>query len=103
MKSHRSFLKEYVEDVFNSQPIPLFYHQRTEIDTEAEVDEWVVDKILGHKKEGEKIRFLTAWTGHDAEEATWVDARDFLPRYNEEFVAYCKRNHLKLDIVSHLG
>jgi hypothetical protein len=32
IKAHRSFLKEFVEDVFNGQPIPLFFHQRTEID-----------------------------------------------------------------------
>ena len=58
---------------------------------------------MSHKVENGKMRFLTEWAGHTPEEATWVDPRDFLPKYNEEFVDYCKRNNLKLDIVAHLG
>ena len=103
IKAHRSFLKGYVEDIFNGQPIPLFFHQRTEIDYGAEIDEWNVGKILDHKVVGGKLKFLTTWEGHPEEDATWTDARDFLPRYNSEFVDYCRKNNLKLDLVEHLG
>ena len=91
MKVHRSFLKPYIEDVFNSQPIPLYYHQRTEIDTGASADEWLVERILSHKIENNKIKFLTSWEGHTLDEATWEEARNFIPRYNSEFVAYCHK------------
>ena len=80
-----------------------FFHQRTEIDVGGETDEWEVDKVVAHKVEAGKVRFLTTWVGHSPEEATWTDARDFLPRYNVEFVDNCKTNSLKLDIVTHLG
>ena len=57
LKAHRSYLKRYEEDIFNSHPIPLFYHQRTEVDVEGEIDEWEVDRVLGHKEEGERSSF----------------------------------------------
>ena len=103
MKAHRSFLKPFIEDIFNGQPIPLFYHQRTEIDVEAEIDEWEVDKVVRHIIEEGKLKFLTSWLGHTPDEASWNEARDFLPRYNVEFVDYCKSKGLKLDLVEHLG
>ena len=103
IKAHRSFLKEYVEDVYNGQPIPLYFHQRTEVDMGAAADEWLVDKVVNHKIEGTKVKFLTTWEGHPAEEATWEDASNFLPRYNTEFVTYCKTHGLKLDLVDQLG
>ena len=58
---------------------------------------------MGHKFVGGKLKFLTTWVGHSAEEATWTEPRDFLPHYNVEFVDYCKSNNLKLDMVAHLG
>ena len=67
------------------------------------MDEWIVDKVLDHKIEGGVIKFLTTWERHPPEEASWNDARCFLPRYNSEFVAYCKKNNLKLDLVGQLG
>ena len=82
---------------------PYFFHQRTEIDTGAESDEWTVHKVVGHRVDKGKIQFLTEWEGHATEEATWVEPRDILPKYNEEFVDYFKHNNLKLDIVTHLG
>ena len=103
MKAHLSFLKPYIDDIFNEKSVPLFFHQRTEIDVGGEADEWKVDKVVAHKVEGGKVRFLNTWVGHSPEEATWTDARDFLPRYNVEFVDYCKSNNLKLDIVTHLS
>jgi hypothetical protein len=103
IKAHRSFLKEFVEDKFNGEPIHLFYHQRTEIDRGGEVDEWEVDKILEHKTVNGKVKFLTTWKGHPKDDATWEEPKEFLPRYNTEFVAYCKKHGLQLDLVSQLG
>ena len=92
-----------MEDVFNGRPVPLFLYQRTEIDVGAGADEWLVDKVLDHKIEPNKFKFLTTWEGHSADDATWEDAKNFLPRYNSEFVAYCRANNLKLDLVDQLG
>ena len=103
IKAHRSFLKEYVEDIFNEKHLPLFYFQRTELEGGGQVDEWLVDKVIGHKIEGNKLKFLTTWEGHAQEEATWEDAKNFLPMYNVEFVKYCKEKGIQMDLVDQLG
>ena len=97
------FLKEYVEDIFNGKPLPLFYFQRTEEGTGGLIDKWLVDKVLGHKVEGGKLKFLTTWEGHPEEEATWEEVKNFIPMYNSEFVKCCKEHGIKMDLVQNLG
>jgi len=59
MKAHRTFLIPYQADKFLGRPTPLFYHQRTVPDIEAQVGEWVVEKVLKHRKTPKGFEFLT--------------------------------------------
>ena len=71
-------------DVFNGDPKPLYYHQRTVPDPEAAPDEWNVDKILDDRKRDGKLEFLTKWEGYGAEEAVWEPIGNFFQRLNSE-------------------
>ena len=55
----------------------MFYHKRTEADDEAMPDEWIVEKILDHKEDRGKVKFLTKWEGSD--ETTWEPVRELHP------------------------
>ena len=102
MKANRSFLKPYVEDTYGGQPLPLFYHQRTPVDIEAGMDQWIVDKVIGHrinKKKG-SMEFLTLWEGQPPENATWEPVENFFPKYNTDFVKYCREKGISVDIMS---
>ena len=103
MKAHRSFLKPYKDDTCNTQPIPLNYHQRTEIDVGGEPDEWEMDKVVGHMGEGGKVKFLTTCLGNSPEKAPCRDPGDLLPRYNVEIRYYRESKNPKVDMVVHLG
>ncbi len=50
MGSPRNFLKAYTQDKFSENPIELFYHKRTPVDLEGAPDEYILEKILGHKE-----------------------------------------------------
>ena len=103
MKAHRSFLKIYPYEDMIGEPLPMFYHQRTVSDVEATPDEWVVERILGHKEDppGNKL-FLTRWKGFGEEDDTWEPVGNFIHRYASDFVKYCKDKGLKIDVVEHL-
>ena len=65
-------LKRFVEDKYNGNPIPLFYHRRTVIDVEAAPDEGQVERILGHKVSDDgKYWFKVKWEGFPESDATW--------------------------------
>jgi hypothetical protein len=104
MGVHDSFLKPFQEDSLTGKPIPLFYHQRTEPDLEAGIDEWEVDKIVDHKvdKKG-NLLFLTHWKGFPSSENTWEPVGNFIHRYSSDFVNYCTRNNLAIDITKFLS
>ncbi len=44
MKAHRSSLKTCLYDKVVGQPIEIFFHKRTNIDKEAQVYEWIIEK-----------------------------------------------------------
>ena len=98
----RKALKLCVPDNFGGEPVPLFYHQRTVPDPDAEPDEWRVEKILGHRKNasgGEE--FKTKWEGSDR--ITWEPLGNFFPRVNSELIAYCKKHKIGPEFVQHLS
>lgn len=103
IKAHRSFLKKCLNQTFQGQPIPLFYHKRTVIDPEAQVDEWIVEKILRHRinKKGE-VEFLTQWKGFDATAATWEPVGNFIHRFNTDFLEYCQNKGIPIDVTRYL-
>lgn len=104
MKAHRSFLKPYDEDKVMGRPTPLFFHKRTVPDTEAQPDEWNVEKILKHKVDPQgQLKFLTKWEGCEPGTETWEPIGNFIHRYSSDFVRYCKQNHLVVDLTKHLS
>ena len=98
IRAHASFLKPYIEDVFNGQPKPIFYHQRTVPDAEAAPDEWIVDKILNHRVRNGETQFLTKWEGYGAEEAVWEPIGNFFQQYNSEAVRYAQEHNLNVNL-----
>ena len=98
----RKALKLHVPDVFGGDPVPLFHHQRTVPDPDAEPDEWRVEKILGHRKTAAGVEeYKTKWEGSDR--VTWEPIGNFFPRYCTEFVAYCQKHKVGPDFVSQLS
>jgi hypothetical protein len=78
MSCERSFLKKYVEDVYNTDKVPMYFHRRTVIDDEAHDDEAEVDKILKHKVDAQgKEWYLTQWKGGSPEDASWYPQHFF--------------------------
>jgi len=63
IKAHVTFLKLAFNDTYLGQPIPLYYHQRTVIDPEAQGDEWIVDKILKHRYRNGELEFFNNMEG----------------------------------------
>lgn len=99
----RSFLKPYVEDKYNKDPVPLYFHRRTVIDDEAQDDEAIVDKILDHKvDENGDEWYLTQWKGGTPEEAEWLPPNKFFHRYNSDFVDYCMSKGISPKVVPYL-
>ena len=104
MKSHRSFLKPYKEEIFIGQPTPLYFHQRTVQDTEVLPEEWNVAKIINHRKERDgSWKFLTTWEGFDPSEATWEPVENFFHRFNSDFIEYVHKHKLPVNVFAHLS
>jgi hypothetical protein len=102
MKAHRSFMKPCFNDNCLGQAVPLFYHKRTILDPEAQADEWIVDKILKHRKKDGQWEFLTKWQGFDTESATWQKLGNFFHRLNSDLIEYAQKNNLNLNITHEL-
>lgn len=96
-------LKLHVPDTHGGEPIPLYYHQRTVVDPDAEPDEWRVDKILSHREaaDGSGLQFKTKWEGSDR--VTWEPVGNFFSKYNSDFVAYCQNHNLLNDLTKYLS
>lgn len=103
IKAHQSFLKPFWEDTVYGDPIPLFYHQRTVVDPEAQPDEWVVEKILRHRigPDG-NLEFYTHWRGYSEEDSSWEPVRHFIHRYATDLVKYCREHNLRVDLTRYL-
>jgi len=41
-------------------------------------DEYIVEKILNHRKKGKGYQFLTLWKGYPEHDATWQKTSDFI-------------------------
>ena len=100
MKAPRSMLKLYKQDTVIGKPMEMYYHRRTEPVEEAMPDEWLVDKILEHKVERGQFKFLTQWQGSD--EHTWEPVGNFIHRYSSDFVRYCRKKGILMELVQFL-
>ena len=101
IKAHKSQLKIYVEDTQSPTSLAMFYHRMTVPDVDTQEDEWEVDKVISHRKIGNNYEFLTQWKNTD--ERTWEPSRNFIHRYNADWVRYCKQHKIKLDVLEGLS
>ena len=100
--AHRDCLKLYRMDELTSDPIPLYFHRRTVPDPEAVPDEWIVDEIIGHRQEPNgSYKFLTKWVGF--EDATWEPIQNFIHRYSADWVRYCQKRGIAVDLLAALS
>jgi hypothetical protein len=76
----------------------------TEQDDEAAApDEWVVDKILNHRKKADgTVEFLTRWQGYQPEEDTWEPVKHFLQKVNIDWLSYCKLHKIDFTVMQHM-
>jgi len=103
MTCERSFLKKYVEDDYNKDKVPMFFHRRTVIDDEAQEDEAEVDKILRHKVDANgKEWYLTQWKGGSPDDASWLPPNAFFHRYSSDFVDYCMTHGVDSKVLKYL-
>jgi hypothetical protein len=83
---------------------PLHHHMLTE-DPEgpAAPDEWIVEKILQHRKkpDGSTV-FLTRWQGFKPEDDTWEPAKHFLQKVSIDWLKYCRQHKIDFKVMEHL-
>ena len=66
------------------------------------MDEWVVDKIVAHRRNGAgDLEFHVRWLG--SEELTWEPVGHFFQRYAVDFIAYCREKGLNVDVIDYLA
>ena len=99
---HRCHLKPHVEDVHSGRPLALFQFKQAAPEMDLAVDEWVVDKITGHRHNAAgDLEFRVRWMG--SEEDTWEPVGHFFQRYAVDFIAYCREKGLQVDVIDHLA
>ena len=62
-----------------------------------EGNEYVVEKVLKHKKRGRGYSFLALWKGYPTHEAEWLPAKNFIDKegtINSAFLEYIKENNI---------
>ena len=83
--------------------MPLFYHKRTVVDPDLAVDEWIVDKIVDHRTKNGQLEFKTLWKGFDAKSATWEPVKNFIHRFNSEFLEYCQNKNIPVNLTKQMN
>ena len=83
---------------------PLHHFMLTEENEgQMEVDEWVVEKVLKHRRKPDgNWEFLTRWKGYKPEDDTWEPASNFLQKVNILWLDYCKKNGIDFTVMEHL-
>ena len=101
MGSPRNFLKGYIKDEFSEHPIELFFHRRTPVDLEGAPDEYILEKILGHKEVDGKVFFEVKWEGY--EDPTLEPAVNFFQRFSKPLIEYGCEHGVRIDIFKELS
>ena len=83
---------------------PLHHHMLTEeSDETVSPDEWLVDKIIAHRKKADgSLELLTRWKGFKPEDDTWEPARHFLQKVSIDWLYYCKAKKIDFTVMQHL-
>ena len=101
---HQSQMAEHHEPLVG-KPWPINYTKTRALDDDEDhlaPDEWEVQEVLRHRQMGGKWQFLTWWKGFSKEDANWEPASSFLPRFNVDWAAYCRRHKINFTIMEHL-
>ena len=84
-------LRPYIPPL-EGDSIPLHYHAPAHIPSERD-DRWVIKKILGHKKSGNKLMWKVLW---EAGDVTWEKASQFMHGIQSDWAAYNKKNNIQV-------
>ena len=100
---HCAQMKAWHEPIVG-EATPLHHHMMSEdLEDTASPDEWVVEKILNHRKRGDgTLEFLTRWQGFKPEDDTWEPASNFLQRVSVDWLKYCKHHKVDFTVMQYL-
>ena len=85
---HVDSMKPYKPGL-SGKSIPFLYYKPP---TVPEDDTWVVEKILKHKKTGDRLQWLVKWKGYD--KPSWESAEQFIAGAQEDWKEYNKKYKL---------
>jgi len=101
-EAHRSQLKSYNESTDDiGPPVKLFRFKQARVEPPTGMDEWNVDKVLGHRRRDGELEFNVQWEG--SSEHTWEPLHHFFHHYSQPIVDYFKEKGLKEDVMAHLA
>ena len=93
--AHTSWLRTYWGPVYGGKKTELAYYKiNKNTTTEETKQEWIVEKIVKHKKKGGHVLFLTVWRGYTGEEATGEPFGNFIHRHSSDLVMYAREHNL---------
>ena len=93
-RCHAAQLKKHIA-ALEGPSWPLHYQKLTPDDAVAEEDQWIVEKILKHRRRQDGTwEFLTRWEGYGAEGDQWEAASAFLPVVNTIWLDYLKKHNI---------
>ena len=91
---HAAQIKQHIA-ALEGPSWPLHYKKLTPDDAPAEEDQWIVERILRHRRRRDgSLEFLTRWEGYGAEGDQWEPAASFLPVVNTIWLDYLKDNNI---------
>ena len=101
-EAHRSQLKPCLEgEVELGPPIKLFHFKQARQDPPTAIDEWNVEKVLGHRRRNGELEFNVRWEA--SPECTWEPLHNFFHLYSQPIVDYFREKGLKEDVMAHLA
>ena len=102
---HGSQLKRHFDDELG-EPVKMwrFIRTREPLEEEAVADEWLVERILRHRRSGDggEWELLVKWKG--SMQTTWEPLRSFIDRYNQQLVDYAHAKGISggIDVLAYL-
>jgi hypothetical protein len=77
--------------------LPFHYYQPSMAPGSA-VEDWVVDKVLKHRKQKGKLQWLVLWKGYTT--PTWEPLESFLSGIQDDWLKYNRKKGLDVSITS---
>ena len=93
---HSDSFKPYKPGL-NGKSLPFHYYHPAMAPGEASED-WVVDRILKHRKQKGKLQWLVQWKGYST--PTWEPVESFISGIQNDWVAYNRKKGLDVSLHS---